>query len=86
MENDTWELVDLPEGRKPIKCEWIFKVKRGSDGDKRDIKLVWWQKGFTQKYEIDYEETFAPVVCYSSIRTLLAYAIQNDMLLHQWML
>ena len=33
MENNTWELVDLPEGRKPIKCKWIFKVKKGSDGD-----------------------------------------------------
>ena len=30
MENDTWELVDLPEGQKPIECKWIFKVKRGS--------------------------------------------------------
>ena len=40
-------------------------------------------KGFAQKYGINYEETFSPVVCYSSIRTLLAYAIQNDMLIHQ---
>ena len=23
MENDTWELVNLPEGRKPIECKWI---------------------------------------------------------------
>ena len=40
-------------------------------------------KGFAQRYGIDYEETFAPVVRYSSVRTLLAYAIQNDMLIHQ---
>ena len=33
MENHTWELVDLPSDRKPIDCKWIFKIKRGSDGE-----------------------------------------------------
>ena len=67
MENDTWELVDLPEGRKPIEYKWIFKVKRGSDGDIKRYKARLVAKGFTQKYGIDYEETFAPVVRYSLI-------------------
>ena len=67
MENDTWELVDLPEGRKPIECKRIFKVKRGSDGDIKRYKAHLVAKRFTQKYGIDYEETFAPVVHYSSI-------------------
>ena len=80
MENNTWELVDLPEGRKPIECKWIFKVKKGSDGDIKRYKARLVAKGFAQRYGIYYEETFAPVVRYSSIRTLLAYAIQNDML------
>jgi hypothetical protein len=26
-ENDTWSLVDLPPGRKPIGVKWVFKVK-----------------------------------------------------------
>ena len=38
MENDTSELVDLPEGQKPIELKWIFKVKRGSDGDIKRYK------------------------------------------------
>ena len=33
MENDTWELVPLPEGRKTISCKWVFKVKRDENGN-----------------------------------------------------
>ena len=32
MENGTWKLVELPSGRKPVGCKWIFKTKHGSDG------------------------------------------------------
>ncbi|CAI7875745.1 unnamed protein product [Closterium sp. NIES-54] len=32
IENETWELVELPEGRRPISSKWVFKVKSGADG------------------------------------------------------
>ena len=67
MKNNTWELVNLPEGRKLIECKWIFKVKRGSDGDIKRYKAHLVAKRFAQKYGIDYEETLAPVIHYSSI-------------------
>jgi len=40
-------------------------------------------KGYVQMYGIDYDETVAPVVRFSSIRTLLAFAIQNSLLIYQ---
>ena len=40
-------------------------------------------KGYGQTYGENYDETFSPVVRFSSIRSLLAFAIQNDMLIHQ---
>ena len=30
--NSVWELVDLPDGVKPIGCKWIYMRKRGVDG------------------------------------------------------
>ena len=38
MENGTWELVELPSGRKPVGCKWIFKTKHGSDGNVEHYK------------------------------------------------
>jgi transposase InsO family protein len=30
--NHTWELVELPNGKKPVGCRWIYKIKFNSDG------------------------------------------------------
>ena len=40
-------------------------------------------QGFSQKYGIDYDEVFSPVSCYSSIRSLLAFATERGLLVHQ---
>lgn len=30
--NNTWELTTLPPGKKSIRCKWVYKIKRHSDG------------------------------------------------------
>ena len=60
-DNDIWDLVPLPEGVKPIGCKWIFKTKRDSKGDVERYKACLVAKGYTQKEDIDYKETFSPV-------------------------
>ncbi|RVW37266.1 Retrovirus-related Pol polyprotein from transposon TNT 1-94 [Vitis vinifera] len=81
--NGTWEITDLPRGKKPVGCKWIFTIKYKADGnvDRYKARLV--AKGFTQSYGIDYQETFAPVAKLNTVRVLLSLAANLDWSLHQ---
>ena len=76
-------MVDLPPGAKPIGCKWIFKRKYNLDGSVEKYKVRLVAKGFTQKHNIDYFDTFAPVTRISSIRILIALASIYKLVIHQ---
>ena len=79
IKNGTWSLCELPAGRKAVGCKWVYKVKTLADGtlDKYKARLV--AKGYSQVEGVDYDETFAPVVKYKSLRVLLSFAAADDM-------
>ncbi|CAI7740474.1 unnamed protein product [Closterium sp. NIES-54] len=73
-ENGTWELVELPEGRKAITSKWLFKIKSDVDGKIERYKSRLVAKGYQQKEKVDYKELLAPMVKPTTLRTLLAGA------------
>lgn len=83
QENNTWELVVLPAGKRAISSKWVYKIKTNADGsvDKFKARLV--IKGFSQRKGIDYNQTFSPVARTSTIRTVLSVAANEGMKLAQ---
>ncbi|KXJ74150.1 hypothetical protein RP20_CCG014268 [Aedes albopictus] len=80
IENNTWELVELPAGRKAIGSKWIFKSKEDEKGNivRHKARLV--AQGFNQKFGVDFDEVFAPVAKQVTLRTLLTVASRRGML------
>jgi len=66
--------VDLPKGRKAVKNCWVFNIK--PDGCYRSCLVA---KGFSQVEGIDFDELFSPVVCYETVRLLLAVAALENL-------
>jgi histone deacetylase 1/2 len=81
--NGTWSLVPLVRNHNIIDCKWVCKVKHKSDGsiDRYKARLV--AKGFHQRYGIDYEETFSPVVKPATIHLVLSLAVSRGWNLRQ---
>ena len=63
-----------PEGKSIVSSKWIYKIKHVADGSIEKYKARFVARGFSQKEGIDYEETFAPVARYTSIRAIMALA------------
>ncbi len=75
---EHWELVPrstMTAGKKTIMMVWSFKRKRYPDGRINKHKARLCAHGGMQQWGIDYWETYAPVVNWLSIRTLLAISL-----------
>ncbi|XP_071680293.1 uncharacterized protein [Lolium perenne] len=83
MINKTWHLVPPSSKKNLIDCKWVYRIKRRADGtvDRYKARLV--AKGFKQRYGIDYEDTFSPVVKIATIRTVLAISVSRGWKLRQ---
>ncbi|CAL8170381.1 unnamed protein product [Prunus armeniaca] len=81
--NSTWEMVERPGNKPVVSVRWIFKTKLNLDGSIQKHKTRLVAKGYTQKPEVDFNETFALVARLDIIRTLIALATQKNWKLFQ---
>jgi hypothetical protein len=83
LKNGTWRAVSLKpdqrSGRRPLGTKWVFKIKRGKDGEILQYKARWVVKGYEQRYGLDYDQTFAGVTKASTWRIMFAIAA-----IHGW--
>ncbi|CAI7744974.1 unnamed protein product, partial [Closterium sp. NIES-53] len=74
LENGTWDLVVLPEGKKAVQCKWVLRIKTDDKGQVTIYKSRLVAKGFMQKEKQDFNEIFAPTAKPPNLRVLLADA------------
>jgi hypothetical protein len=83
IKKNVWEIVPRPKSEDVVSLKWIFKIKHVVDGSIEKYKEIFVTRGFSQKEGIDYEETFALVARYTSIKTIIALAAKMKWKLHQ---
>ena len=83
MKNDVWDIIPRLEGKSVVTSKWIYKIKHATDGSIEKYKAIFVARGFPWKEGIDYEETFAPVARYTSIRSVLSLAAVMKWKIHQ---
>ncbi|KAF1336396.1 Integrase catalytic core protein, partial [Globisporangium splendens] len=72
VKNNTWALIKRKAGIVVIGCKWIFAYKKNERGEIVRFKARLVAQGFSQRYEINFYETYSPVANMNSIRIFLA--------------
>lgn len=68
---------------KYVKCKWVFKRKLNPDNSVRyRARLV--AKGFTQRGDVDYGDTFSPVVRHSTLKLLVSLSVEIKLKIVHW--
>jgi hypothetical protein len=72
VQNGIWQLAIPSVDKKIISLKWVYKIKWIVKGKFEKYKIRIMIKGFSQIIDLDFEETFAPVVRMESIRFIFA--------------
>ena len=73
---EAWEIVDRSQalGKNILDGVWAFKRKRFPDGRVRKLKARFCVRGDQQIEGVDFFDTYAPVVSWSTVRLMLIAA------------
>jgi hypothetical protein len=73
---DCWDYVKRTPDMNVLPSTWAFKIKRYPDGRVKKFKARFCARGDRQKEGINYFETWAPVVQWSTVRIVMILAIK----------
>ena len=79
VKNNTYEVVDFVPNKKILYAKWIFKIKKDETTLMPKYKARLVVKGCAQTKGVDYQETYSPVVKYSSLRFLFSLAARKSL-------
>src|SRR5690606_23005222 len=82
----VWEELDpseMPDNRTCVNSGWVYTTKNHADGTFERYKARLVAKGYSQQAGIDYNETFATVTRYDSLRFVIALATNLNFNLEQ---
>ena len=81
QKSQTWKLVpksSVPPGKTILRGKWVWDDKRDETGKLIKFKARFVACGYTQKYGIDYQDTYAGVMIGKSFRIMLAILNENS--------
>jgi hypothetical protein len=70
------------EGKSVVTSRWLYKVKHARDGSVEKYNARFAAHGFSQREGVYYEDTFAPVARYSSIREVISISFEMGWSIH----
>ena len=73
----------MSKDRKAVGSKWVFKLRVGADSSVEQHKAQLVAQGFSQKFGLDHDKTFCPIVRFESLQTVVALAVHNGLKLHQ---
>jgi hypothetical protein len=77
LSQKTWTTRPRTDATKVIKSTWVFKLKRLPDGTPSKLKARFCVRGDLQTEGVEYFETYAPVVQWSTVRMLLTLTLRE---------
>ncbi|KAL0437821.1 UNVERIFIED_CONTAM: Retrovirus-related Pol polyprotein from transposon RE1 [Sesamum radiatum] len=82
-QNDTWDVLDLPPGKKLIGSKWVYRVKLKANVSVERYKARLVAKGYNQIEGVDYVDHFSHVVKVVTVSTFLVVALGHNWPVHQ---
>jgi hypothetical protein len=83
--HDTFTWEPLPPGKRTLRCGYVFKIKPPADHapERFKARLVAYGNHQRPGIDFDYEEIFAPVLKYKTLRLTCALAVQHGLIVHK---